>query len=128
MRQMIGQRKGGAAKPAIVIAIGKKDEEASESPAHEASESPEAEVAEHRPKDVVECPNCGCEINTITGKATTDDGTEPDGEYGKGKLVESLDESDSQYTKPGPFGSASDAARGSEAQSKAIGTLGSLRK
>ena len=125
MRQMVGQR-----KPAVVIAIGdagKKDgresqaEETAETAAHEDAEGAEEEADEHRPMDVVTCPKCGCEINTLTGKETTDDGTESD-------PVESLDESDSTYAKPGPFGSASDAARGADAQSKALGTLGSLRK
>ena len=121
MRQMLGKR-----KPAIVIAIGtpKKDsaDETSETAAQEDAEGAEEQADEERPKDVVTCPDCGCEINTLTGKATTDDGSEADAP------VESLDELDSTYAKPGPFGSASDAARGSEAQSKALGTLGSLRK
>lgn len=137
MRQMVAQRKGGPPKPAIVIAIGGKGgkgpdqaEEVAEGAENDTAAEESAESEDGRPKDVVTCPDCGCEINTITGKATTDDGTEadaPDGEFGKGKIAESLDESDSMYNKPGPFGSASDAARGSEAQSKALGTLGSMR-
>jgi hypothetical protein len=120
MRQMIGKRKGGEAKPAIVIAIGKPKDESE--PVDNATEEAD-EPNDGRPKDVVKCPECGCEINTITGKAIADDGTEPDGEYGKGKIAESLDETDSQYNKPGPFGSASDAARGEEAQAKSLGAL-----
>ena len=91
--------------------------------AHEAAESPDKEAAEEaatedgEPMPEVDCPNCGCHIDTVTGKEIKGKDAPDDGEG-----VE-LDESDSAYAKPGPFGTASDAARGTEAQAKLLGAL-----
>jgi len=80
------------------------------------------EAAEGEPKPEVKCPSCGIHIDTVTGKEITgkeesDDTDEPTNE---GK---DLDTSDEEYPKPGPFGAANDAARGTTAEAKLLGAL-----
>lgn len=107
MRVLVVKRKGAVDAP--------KDE--AEPKGAETETEAQEEADEGEPQAEVDCPNCGCHIDTVTGKEIVgkDGDDEPQGAE--------LDESDSVYAKPGPFGTASDAARGTEAQAKLLGSL-----
>lgn len=111
MRILVVKRKGVAPDAGT-------DEE--EPKGAETKSEAEEEADEGEPMEEVTCPNCKCRIDTVTGKEIV--GKDEDDVKHEGA---ELDESDSTYAKPGPFGTASDAARGTEAQAK---LLGSLRK